>query len=84
MRRIQATDKPWASATSLYIARAIDGSPAGSELSILDMGCGEGRVMSLLQGYGHLLHGFDLPDKAEALAANLKPCSAIDSTIMFA
>ena len=29
--------------------------------------------MSLLQGYGHLLHGFDLPDKAEALAANLKP-----------
>ena len=37
------------------------------------MGCGPGRVMSLLSDYGHLLHGFDLPDKAEAMAANLKP-----------
>jgi len=37
------------------------------------MGCGHGRVMSLLQDYGHDLHGFDLPDKAEALALNLRP-----------
>jgi SAM-dependent methyltransferase len=71
--RILATDKPWASATSLYIARAIERITCGSELSILDMGCGQGRMMSLLMDYGHLLHGFDLPDKAEALAAHLRP-----------
>ena len=37
------------------------------------MGCGEGRLIRFMAEFGHRLHGFDLPDRAEALRANMGP-----------
>jgi len=71
--RVSASLQPWNSATTLYIARKIQELAAGRALSVLDMGCGEGRVLEQLLSLGHRLHGFDLPDKREALRRNLGP-----------
>jgi SAM-dependent methyltransferase len=68
-----AADKPWNSATTLYIARALHSASRGRSLSVLDMGCGEGRLIRYFNDYGHRMHGFDLPDRAAALRANLGP-----------
>jgi SAM-dependent methyltransferase len=70
---ISASEKPWNSATTLYIARKLQQIADGRQLQVLDMGCGQGQAISLLSGYGHTLYGFDLPDKSETLAANLGP-----------
>jgi SAM-dependent methyltransferase len=82
---IGASEKPWNSATTLYIARKIQEIAGGRRLQVLDMGCGQGQAISLLQGYGHALYGFDLPDKSEALKAALGPIfgDAFDEHIRF-
>jgi SAM-dependent methyltransferase len=69
---INAAERAWNSATTLYIARKLQEIAAGQRLHVLDMGCGEGTVISSLIDYGHVLHGFDLPDRAEALRTNMK------------
>src|SRR6516162_7020814 len=69
---INAAERAWNSATTLYIARKLQEIAAGQRLHVLGMGCGEGTVISSLIDYGHVLHGFDLPDRAEALRTNMK------------
>lgn len=70
---IDASSQPWNSATTLYLARALQGIALGRPLSVLDLGCGDGRTISLLHRFGHELHGVDLPDRAEVLRQNLFP-----------
>jgi SAM-dependent methyltransferase len=57
---IQATDKPWNSATTLYIARKIEQLAAGRRLAVLDLGCGAGGMLKFLLDYGHEFYGCDL------------------------
>ncbi|MGA1840036.1 MAG: class I SAM-dependent methyltransferase [bacterium] len=64
---IEATDKPWNSATTLYIARKLQSITKGKSLSVLDLGCGDGTVLEYLLGYGYDLCGYDLPECAAAL-----------------
>lgn len=70
---VSAGSKPWNSATTLYLARALQATAAGRSLSVLDMGCGDGRVMRFLGDFGHRLHGFDLPDREAALREQMGP-----------
>ena len=71
---ISATDKPWNSATTLYIARKLnelaDATP-GRKLDVLDLGCGEGTVMAQLVDYGYKLHGYDLSERKDVLKTRL-------------
>ena len=71
---ISATDKPWNSATTFYIARKLDEIAAtvpGRKLDVLDLGCGEGTVMEQLVEYGYALHGYDLSERKEVLKERL-------------
>lgn len=68
---IQATDKPWNSPTTLYIARKIQSLAKGKSLSILDLGCGNGTVLEHLLDYGHDLYGYDFPECSFALKKRL-------------
>jgi SAM-dependent methyltransferase len=70
---ISATDKPWNSATTFYIARKLDELAAGRKLSVLDLGCGDGTVMSHLLDYGYELHGYDFCERSDALKGRLGP-----------
>ncbi len=70
---MSAASKAWNSATTLYVARAVQAAAEGRVLSVLDMGCGDGRVMRFLGDLGHRLHGFDLPDREEALRRHMSP-----------
>jgi SAM-dependent methyltransferase len=70
---IGASDKPWNSATTLYIARKLHAVAQGRPLAVLDVGCGDGRTIRLLEGSGHALHGCDFPNHAETLRRNLLP-----------
>jgi SAM-dependent methyltransferase len=70
---ILATDKPWNSATTLYIARRLHEVSGGRPLDVLDVGCGDGTIISLLQEYGHRLHGYDLAYRNESLRRRLQP-----------
>jgi SAM-dependent methyltransferase len=73
LSEITASERSWNSATTLYLARALERIAQGQRLSVLDMGCGEGRTIRFLESYGHALHGVDLPDNAENLRHNLGP-----------
>ncbi|HYG74444.1 MAG TPA: class I SAM-dependent methyltransferase, partial [Planctomycetota bacterium] len=68
---IRAADKPWNSATTLYIARKINAIGAGRKLSILDVGCGEGVVMEQILDSGHSFYGYDLSYRKEKLRERL-------------
>lgn len=59
---ISATEQPWNSATTLYIARKLEeiGHTFDRPLQVLDMGCGSGRIVRQLHPYGHDLYGYDL------------------------
>lgn len=57
---IKATDKQWNSPTTLYIARRLQEIAEGRRISVLDMGCGDGRVLEYLLDYGHDLYGYEL------------------------
>jgi SAM-dependent methyltransferase len=57
---IKATDKSWSSATILYIARRLAEIAGDRQIAVLDMGCGNGRIIEDLVGYGHDLYGYDL------------------------
>ena len=70
---VSATAKPGNYATTLYIARAVQAVAEGRSLSVLDMGCGDGRVMRFFDGLGHTLSGFDLPDREAALNEQMAP-----------
>jgi SAM-dependent methyltransferase len=71
---IAATDKPWNSATTFYIARKLEEISAAlpsKPLKVLDLGCGDGIVMDQLFDYGHDLYGYDLTERKEVLAQKL-------------
>jgi SAM-dependent methyltransferase len=70
---LTATDRPWNSATTLYIARRLHAIRGGGSLRVLDMGCGDGTIIELLQGLGHDLCGYDLASRDEALESRLRP-----------
>ena len=57
---ISADEKKWNSATTLYIARKIHELAGGKNVSILDMGCGDGSGLEYLLDYGHELYGYEL------------------------
>jgi SAM-dependent methyltransferase len=57
---IGASDKPWNSASTLYLARKLEELAAGRRLAVLDVGCGDGLVMEQLLEYGHDYSGYDL------------------------
>lgn len=71
--RVPATSQPWNSATTLYIGRALQDVAAGRRLSVLDMGCGDGLLIRSFLGFGHDMHGFDLPDREAALREKMTP-----------
>jgi len=71
--RVLATSQHWNSATTLYIARALQDVAQERRLSVLDMGCGDGLLMRSFAAFGHELHGFDLPDREPALRAQMAP-----------
>ena len=62
---IAATDQPWRSATSLYLARRLQEIAGGRPIAVLDLGCGAGDILSDLVEYGYDLYGYDLADAAE-------------------
>jgi len=70
---IKATDKPWNSPTTLYIARRLASLSKGRSLSVLDMGCGDGTVLEYLVDYAYDLYGYDLPKNEMALKNRLSP-----------
>jgi SAM-dependent methyltransferase len=70
---VEASSQPWNSATTFYIARTLDAIANGRGLDVLDLGCGDGRTISLLHQLGHEMHGVDLPDRADVLRRNLLP-----------
>lgn len=57
---IKATDKPWNSATTLYIARRLREIANGRRIAVLDIGCGDGRVLECLLDHGYDLYGYEL------------------------
>ena len=71
--RVSASSKAWNSATTLYIARALQDVAGDRRLSVLDMGCGDGLLIRSFLEFGHDMHGFDLPDREPALQAKMKP-----------
>jgi len=64
---ISANDKAWNSHTTLYFARKLRKISNGQKLKVLDLGCGDGRLMEFLLGYGHDLYGYDLHSRTESL-----------------
>lgn len=70
---VSATSRDWNSATTLYIGRALHEIAAGRRLRVLDLGCGDGLLISAFMDSGHEFFGFDLPDRAPALQARLGP-----------
>lgn len=68
---INATDKPWNSSTTLYIARKLQSFNKGKSLSVLDLGCGDGTVLEYLLDYGYDLYGYDFPECSVALKKRL-------------
>ncbi len=62
---IQATDRPWNSATTLYIARRLHALAGDRRLAVLDLGCGDGTIIESLAAYGHDLYGYDLVRKED-------------------
>lgn len=73
MTEISATEQPWNSATTLYIARKLQKLAQGRSepLRVLDMGCGDGGLIRYMHRYGHELYGYD--DNERVLRANLGP-----------
>ncbi len=59
---ITATERPWNSATSLYIARRVQAFAATrtEPLKVLDMGFGAATITELLHGYGYDQYGYDI------------------------
>ena len=57
---IEAADKQWNSATTLYIARRLQEIAGGRRIAVLDVGCGDGKVLEYLFDYGYDLYGYDL------------------------
>ena len=57
---IKATDKQWNSATTLYIARRLQEIADGRRIAVLDIGCGDGKVLEYLFDYGYDLYGYEL------------------------
>lgn len=71
--RVSASAKAWNSATTLYIARALDEFAGDRRLDILDMGCGDGLLIRSFLDLGHEFYGFDLPDREAALREKMGP-----------
>lgn len=57
---IKATDKQWNSSTTLYIARRLQEIAGGRRIAVLDIGCGDGKILECLLDYGYDLYGYDL------------------------
>jgi SAM-dependent methyltransferase len=59
---ITATERPWNSATTLYIARKIAAIAAErpAPLKVLDMGLGAAGITEQLHGYGYDQYGYDV------------------------
>ena len=72
-RVIRADPKAWNSATTLYFARRLQEIADGRRIAVLDMGCGDGRVLEHLLDYGHDLYGYDLARRNEPLRKRLAP-----------
>jgi SAM-dependent methyltransferase len=73
---ISATDKPWNSATTLYIARKLEELAVATpnrKLDVLDLGCGEGTVMEQLFDYNYELYGYDLGERTDVLRTRFGP-----------
>jgi SAM-dependent methyltransferase len=70
---ISATEQPWNSATTLFIARKLQQIAGGRTISVLDMGCGEGRLLRSFLPYGHDLFGYDLPENEDLMRQKLEP-----------
>ncbi len=64
---VSATDKPWNSPMTLYIARRLQDIAKGQKIAVLDMGCGKGTTLEFLSDYGYDLYGYDFPECSEAL-----------------
>jgi SAM-dependent methyltransferase len=70
---VKATDKQWDTANSLYIARRLQEIAGGRRIAVLDMGCGDGKILEYLLDYGYDLYGYDLASSNEALKKRLGP-----------
>jgi SAM-dependent methyltransferase len=59
---ITATERPWNSATSLYIARRVQAFAAQrtEPIKVLDMGCGAANITEYLHDYGYDQYGYDV------------------------
>ena len=70
---IRAKDKPWNSATTLYIARKLEAFAQGTEIAVLDMGCGYGTILEYLIDYNYDVYGYDFGHRKDSLEeSNLK------------
>ncbi|MBE7466536.1 MAG: methyltransferase domain-containing protein [Planctomycetes bacterium] len=71
--------KEWNSATTLYVARKIDEIACGRALDILDVGCGDGRVMELLaRSSAHRFWGYDLAYRKEQIPVQVREALGSD------
>ena len=70
---ITATEKPWNSATTLYIARKLQeiAKEKDKQITVLDLGCGDGHMIKTFREYGHDMYGYDNNEKL--LRENLEP-----------
>lgn len=70
-----ASPERWNSATTLYLANRLteEAAKRRRSLMVLDLGCGDGTAIRLLQAEGHELYGYDLPHRSKALERSLRP-----------
>ena len=70
---ISATEQPWNSATTLYIARKLQeiAKEKDKQLTVLDLGCGNGHMVKTFGEYGHDMYGYD--NNERLLRENLEP-----------
>jgi SAM-dependent methyltransferase len=73
----------WNSATTLYIARKLEELSKGRTISVIDMGCGDGLILSQLVSYGYDLSGYDLALRDDDLRARLEPAYGNDYASRF-
>lgn len=71
--KVSVAERRWDSPTTRYLAGRIDDIAGGRSLSILDLGCGDGRIIGQLLDLGHDLSGCDLEERLPALREKLGP-----------
>ncbi len=70
-RTVSASDRPWNSATTLFIARQLSAIGNGRPLKVLDLGCGDGAALELLADVGHDVYGYELAYRGASLRRRL-------------